>query len=71
MKKLTPRQNDVLVFITAYTDKTGLSPTQREIAEALGVTASWVGQLLFELRRKGFIRITSQRTRNIQIVKEK
>lgn len=55
--ELTPRQRQVLQFITTYTDDHGYPPSQREIAGHLNVSGTLpVMKHLGALERKGYIR---------------
>ena len=55
--ELTPRQRQVLEFITSYTDCNGYPPSQREIAGHLHVSGTLpVMKHLDALERKGYIR---------------
>lgn len=55
--ELTPRQRQVLEFITRYSDDNGYPPSQREIAGHLNVTGTLpVMKHLDALERKGYIR---------------
>lgn len=55
--ELTPRQREVLEFITSYADSNGYSPSQREIAGHLQVSGTLpVMKHLAALERKGYIR---------------
>lgn len=65
MIALTPRQQDALRFITGYQERNGISPTLREIADAIGLksktvfTADWLVRSLEE--RGAIARIGRQR----------
>ncbi|MBK5274983.1 MAG: transcriptional repressor LexA [Desulfuromonadales bacterium] len=55
---LTPRQQQVLEFITSCLDKNGYPPSQQEIARHLGVSGTLpVGKHLAALERKGCLRL--------------
>jgi repressor LexA len=56
-KDLTPRQRQVLLFITSHVDNHGYPPTLREIATHLGVSGTLpVTKHLEALERKGYIK---------------
>lgn len=54
---LTPRQRQVLQFITDYQDSTGYPPSQREIAAHLRISGTLpVGKHLAALEKKGYLK---------------
>lgn len=56
-KELTQRQNQVLQFISSYTEEYGFPPSQREIASHLNISGTLpVMKHLGALERKGYIR---------------
>jgi len=72
MEQLTRRQAQVLEFITNYSQQHGCAPSLREIALRLGVSS--VGSLhkhLVRLERKGFIRRVWNKSRSIELVRER
>ena len=57
MQDITPRQRQVLEFITAHIDNNGYPPSQREIAPHLQVSGTLpVGKHLLALEKKGYIK---------------
>lgn len=56
MLPLTERQEQVLQFVTSYIDNNGYPPSQREIADHLGISNPGVMKHLEALEKKGFIR---------------
>jgi len=55
--ELTPRQQEVLDFITSYADSNGYPPSQREIARHLNVSGTLpVMKHLDALERKGYLK---------------
>ena len=61
MFDLSPRQQDVLEFFLAHVDQQGLSPSHREIGEALGITSTnAVHDHLERLIAKGYLRRVGQ-----------
>ena len=55
--ELTPRQRQVLQFITSFVDRTGYPPSQREIAGHLNVSGTLpVMKHLDALERKGYLK---------------
>lgn len=71
MENLTPRQQQVLDFITEHIDGHGYPPTLREIAQHLGVkgTVSAIHHLE-ALERKGYLRREAGSSRGIALVRE-
>lgn len=75
--ELTPRQRQVLQFITSFTDDNGYPPSQREIAGHLNVSGTLpVMKHLIALERKGYIRresvnrgivLTTPKSRNVSL----
>ena len=56
MLPLTARQEQVLQFVTSYIDNNGYPPSQREIAEHLGITNPAVIKHLDAIEKKGFLK---------------
>ena len=57
MQDLTPRQRQILDFITRRIDDQGYPPTIREIGEEMGIrSTNGVNDHLKALERKGFLR---------------
>ncbi|MBW6511521.1 MAG: transcriptional repressor LexA [Desulfuromonadaceae bacterium] len=66
MKQLSPRQQQVLNFITVHRDTHGRPPTLREIATHLGVSGTLgVMKHLAALERKGYLHRRSGSARGI------
>lgn len=75
--ELTPRQRQVLQFITSYSDDNGYPPSQREIAGHLNVSGTLpVMKHLDALEKKGYIRrenvnrgiaLTTPHSRNVSL----
>lgn len=55
--ELTPRQAEVLAYLTEYQNKHGFRPYGREVAARFGVTQWAVYSLLRCMRLKGFLRL--------------
>lgn len=69
MPELTPRQQQVLDFITFHLDKQGSPPTLREIARHLRVSGTLgIMKHLDALERKGLIRKHPGSSRGIEVV---
>ena len=67
MQPLTERQQQVLAFITSYIDNNGYPPSQREIANHLGISGTPpVIKHLEALEKKGFLKRDS-RSRSIAV----
>jgi len=57
MQEITPRQRQVLEFITSHIDNNGYPPSQREIAAYLQVSGTLpVAKHLIALEKKGYIK---------------
>ena len=68
MKKLTPRQTEVLAFIKSYIDETGYPPTRADIASELGFkSANASEEHLKALARKGAIEMIPGTSRGIKL----
>jgi repressor LexA len=69
--ELTSEQDRVLSFIRKTRDKTGVPPTVREIAGALGYKSpNNVRQHLRLIEQKGFIRLLQGKARGIEIISQ-
>lgn len=68
MSPLTPKQKQVLDFIRSFQERHGYAPSQREIADALGVRSlGTVQNYLVRLERQGIVTKQMQATRGVQI----
>lgn len=68
---LTSEQDRVLSFIRKTRDETGVPPTVREIADALGYKSpNNVRQHLRLIEQKGFVRLLQGKARGIEIVQQ-
>lgn len=68
IKKLTPRQGEVLEFLKDFVSENGYPPSLREICTALGINGpANAGKHLDALERKGFIRRTPGASRGIEV----
>lgn len=57
MREITPRQRQVLEFVTAYIDSNGYPPAQREIAAHLQISGTLpIGKHLTALEKKGYLK---------------
>ena len=69
--KLTEKQRDVLKFIYTSIKSSNLPPTIREIAQNFGFSSTGtVRDYLHALAQKGYIRLTANKSRAIELVKE-
>jgi len=65
---LTPRQQDVLQWISGFIDTHGFSPSVREIGHAYGWTTNGVMCHLRSMRRKGAVTWIDGQARTIRVV---
>lgn len=66
---LTPKQKDILDFITKFSDKHGYAPSQHEIAKHFGFKSlGTVQNYLVRLERQGALRKTWNARRGTQVV---
>lgn len=71
MRKPTRSQLKVLAFICGFIEGKGESPTVREIMDGLGIkNIGTVQRALQGLERKGTIRRTGARSRNLVVLQE-
>lgn len=67
MKTLTPKQKQILDFITDYTNDNGYSPSLKEIAREFKKTVPTIFQHVETLKEKGFLIKTDNISRGIQL----
>ena len=65
---LTPRQQDVLDWISGYIDVHGYSPTIRQIGNAFGWTTNGVVCHLRPMRKKGWITWQDGEARTLRVI---
>lgn len=65
------RRRDIVRFIRAFTKKNDYAPTQREIAEAVGLYKNGVAYHLDVLEKQGKIKTTPGKARSIRVVAKK
>jgi repressor LexA len=66
---LTPRQHEVLGWITGYINVHGYSPTVREIANHYGwKTPNSVMCHLYPMRKKGYVTWKDGRSRTLRVI---
>jgi repressor LexA len=70
MKELTARQREVLEFIRTFSERHGVPPAVREIAERFGFTARAAFDHLKALERKGMLerRVTGKRASRTLVI---
>jgi repressor LexA len=69
MKELTPRQKEVLGFITKYVRMYAYPPTIREIGDHFAISVKGAYDHVEALRKKGFLRLGNKRSRTIEVLK--
>lgn len=67
MQTLTPKQKQILDFITDYTEKNGYSPSLDEISRKFKRRVPTIFQHIESLKAKGFLLKTSNISRGIQL----
>ncbi len=69
MKKLSPRQEDILQFTGGFVDEHGYPPTVRDIQQACSISStSVVDYNLNILQREGYLRRSPEISRGIEIL---
>ncbi len=69
MKRLTPRQQEILTLLRQHIQTEGYPPTLAELAQRLGVrSANGVRDHLRALERKGFIQLQTGASRGIRLL---
>jgi len=66
---ITEPQARTLRAICQILDNTGLPPTVKELAEALGISHASAHEQIVQLVRKGYLRKEEKKARSIVIVK--
>lgn len=67
--RLTPRQQEVVLLIWAYTDSHGYSPTMQELAELLDCTKVTIFEHIKSAEKKGVLARRPHQARGLLIVK--
>lgn len=62
MKQITKRQQEVLTFISKFTEENSYPPTMREISEHFGITPHAIQDHVTALQKKGYLAQTQRRT---------
>jgi len=65
---LTPRQQEVLAWISGYIDVHGFSPTIRQIGHAFGWTVNGVVCHLRPMKKKGWITWIEGEARTLRVI---
>jgi repressor LexA len=65
---LTPRQQEVLLWISGYIDTHGYSPTIRQIGHAFGWTTNGVVCHLRPMRKKGYVSWVDGEARTLRVI---
>lgn len=68
MEKLTERQQEALRVLRDLRDRNGITPTQRELAAALGVTQGAARALVRTLARKKYVLLFPRSARGIVVL---
>ena len=66
---ITEPQTRTLRAICQILDSTGLPPTVKELAEALGISHASAHEQIAQLVRKGYLRKEEKKARSIVVVK--
>lgn len=69
MKKLTPRQKEVLDFIGNFISANKFPPTIREISEGFSISVRGAYDHVRALKKKNYIRYNAHQSRTIEILK--
>lgn len=71
MSGLTARQSQALEIISSGIAEFGYPPSRREIAYKMGITSvNGVSDHIYALARKGYIELTSMKSRAIRVVRQ-
>ncbi|MGI5173718.1 transcriptional repressor LexA [Treponema sp. OMZ 840] len=68
MKELTSRQQEVLHFITSFTEINSCPPTVRETGEHFGISVKAVQDHFGALRKKGYLAPSARRSRSLKVL---
>jgi repressor LexA len=70
-KKLTDRQNEILIFIKEFVTENGFPPTLREIGKRFQISSTFgVKRHLDALEKKGYLIVESNASRGICVIRE-
>lgn len=68
MKQITNRQQEVLSFISEFTEENSFAPTVREISDHFGISLRAVQDHVAALQRKGYLTQSQKRSRSIKVL---
>jgi repressor LexA len=71
MKDLTPRQKEILSFITKHISIHSYPPTMREIAEYFSMSVKGAHDHVSALKKKGILRLDGKRSRALEVIRSK
>jgi len=71
MKDLTPRQKEVLSFITKHISIHSYPPTIREIADYFSMSVKGAHDHVTALKKKGIVRLNGKRSRALEVIRSK
>jgi repressor LexA len=69
MKDLTPRQKEILSFITKHISVHSYPPTIREIAEFFSMSVKGAHDHVTALKKKGILKNSGKRSRSLEVIK--
>ena len=69
MKKLTEKQENILMYVNNYSNEQGYPPTIREIGECFNITAKGAYDHLKALEKKGYLKCHKNLSRAIEILR--
>ncbi|MBQ9495908.1 MAG: repressor LexA [Treponema sp.] len=70
MRKITERQQEVLTFISNYSENNCYPPTVREISGHFGISVRAVQDHIAALQKKGFLTLCEKRPRSIRVIED-
>ena len=69
--KLTPRESQILSFVSQYINEVGRAPFQDQIATRFGMKSrGYVQRVLKRLEAKGLLKLEPYKVRGIEVVKQ-
>ena len=68
MKELTERQQQILQFISDYTEENSFPPTVRETAEHFSVSLKAIQDHFTALTKKGYLLKDEKRSRSLKVL---
>lgn len=69
--KLTPRESQILSYVSLFVDMYGYSPYQDQIAHRFKLRSrTYVQRVLKRLEAKGLLKLEPYRVRGIQVIKQ-